>query len=222
MRLSAFVLHMLPLTVVSFALICVMILVQKNQPLISQTPEQSEETSLLRSRSFWAFVLLFAVCTGGVLRLVPYGAVLAVVTIAVLFLNRTLFGKVNYSLLATFAFFFILIGNLGRVEVIRQMLNQAIAGRELWFGIGISQIVSNVPAAMLLSGFSKEYGALLWGVNIGGLGTLIASMASLISYQFYSALPGAKKGRYMGQFTLYNLAALAVLTAAAFTFLALG
>lgn len=221
MDFSPFLLHMLPVWALSLAIVCGMILLQKNRPLTLGGSEQPEESSVLRSRRFWAFAGLFAVCLAGVLRILPGWAVLAVTAAVVLLLDRSLFRRVNYSLLATFLFFFVLIGNLGRVEAIRSFLGSAIAGRELWFGIGLSQIISNVPAAMLLAGFSAEYRALLWGVNIGGLGTLIASMASLITYQLYAPVPGAKKGRYLLWFTCYNLAALAVLAPAAAAFSAL-
>lgn len=213
-----FLLHMLPIWAVSLVIVCGMILLQKNSPLTAAEPQQPAHRSVVRSWRFWVFAGLFAFCLAGVLRFLPYWAVLVGASVVVLLLNRRLFSCVNYSLLVTFLFFFILIGNLGRVEAIRTFLSSAIAGNELWFGVGLSQIISNVPAAMLLAGFSTEYKALLWGVNIGGLGTLIASMASLISYQFYAAVPGAKKGRYLLQFTCFNFAALAVLTLAAVVF----
>ena len=173
MSTGSFVLHMLPLAAFSLLLICAMIRLQKNRPFEGQTAQREP---VLRRGRFWVFTALFAVAVAGVLRAVPYWAVLAVTAAAVLLMDRTLFTKVDYSLLASFVFFFVLVGNLGRVEVIRAFLSGAIHGRELWFGIGLSQFVSNVPATMLLSGFSREYGALLWGVNLGGLGTLIASM----------------------------------------------
>ena len=117
--------------------------------------------------------------------------------------------KVDYSLLMTFVAFFIFIGNMKRVDLVRDLLNQMLSGRELFVSFGCSQIISNVPAAILLSGFTDQYAALLRGVNIGGLGTLIASLASLISYKFFAEnemrFPeaGTKKD-YMVRFTLWN------------------
>ena len=97
------------------------------------------------------------------------------------------------------------------IPAVSNMLAGLVAGREMTVGILLSQLISNVPAAMLLSGFTQDYASLLLGVNIGGLGTLIASMASMISYKIYAGLPNAHKGRYLALFTLLNLAFLAVL-----------
>jgi Na+/H+ antiporter NhaD/arsenite permease-like protein len=96
-----------------------------------------------------------------------------------------------------------------------------ISGRELPAGILLSQIISNVPAAMLLSKFTAGYPALLIGVNFGGLGTLIASMASVISYKLYAAAPGARKGKYLGVFTAVNVLFLGILWIAEALFKAL-
>ena len=90
---------------------------------------------------------------------------------------------VDYSLLLTFCGFFIFIGNMGRVEIFRSVLSSIINGHELFIAVVASQIISNVPCAILLSGFTNKLNALIIGTNIGGLGTLIASMASLISYK---------------------------------------
>ena len=100
---------------------------------------------------------------------------------------------------------------LGRVEAVSSLLGSVIAGRELEVGIFASQVISNVPAALMLSGFTQDAAALMRGVDLGGLGTLVASLASLISFKLYMKAPGAKAGRYLGVFTALNLFFLVVL-----------
>ena len=128
--------------------------------------------------------------------------------------------KVDYSLLLTFIAFFVFIGNMKRIDLIREFLNQTLHGRELLLSFGCSQIISNVPAAILLSGFTDQYAALLRGVNIGGLGTLIASLASLISYKFFAEsqarFPEAgSKQSYILRFTIWNVGMAIILLLAA-------
>ena len=122
---------------------------------------------------------------------------------------------VDYSLLLTFVFFFVFIGNVGSLPDVREFLENAVRGREVETGILASQVISNVPAALLLSKFTTDGTGLLVGVNLGGLGTLIASMASLITYRLYAASSHALKGRYFAEFTLWNLVFLAALYALA-------
>lgn len=101
--------------------------------------------------------------------------------------------------------------NIGEIETIRNVLQEFVSGREVGVGIAASQVISNVPAALLLSGFTRDYAKLLVGVNIGGLGTLIASMASLISYKIYAHHYNEQKGKYFTWFTIANVGYLAVL-----------
>ena len=154
---------------------------------------------------------LFALCLMTVLHIVHYAAALAAVVIAVLIAQPKLLVKADYALLLTFVFFFIFIGNMKAIPLISQGLSGLVAGHELTLGILLSQVISNVPAAMLLGSFTHAYEPLLLGVNIGGLGTLIASMASMISYKFYAKTPGAHTGRYLLVFTGANILFLAIL-----------
>ena len=121
----------------------------------------------------------------------------------------------DYFLLLTFVCFFLFIGNVERIPAVSSLMKELIVGRELPAGAALSQVISNVPAALLLSGFTENVRPLLYGVNIGGLGTLIASLASVISYRLYGSSEGAGKGAYLKTFTLYNVIFLAVLYAAA-------
>lgn len=107
------------------------------------------------------------------------------------------------------------MGNLKEIEWISDVLSKLVIGKELFGGVILSQVISNVPAAMLLSGFTDNYKDLLWGVDIGGLGTIIASMASLISYKFYSNERDSSKGRYLAVFTGWNILFLVILMGAA-------
>lgn len=162
----------------------------------------------------WLWLALFALCLLSVFRVVPYGATLWIVLTAAALTNRKLLRQADYSLLLTFVFFFIFIGNLKQLPAVSHLFSHWLSGRELLAGILLSQIISNVPAAMLLSGFTKNYAALLLGVNLGGLGTLIASMASLISYKLYIRTETARPSSYLGAFTALNAIFLVILTAA--------
>jgi len=154
---------------------------------------------------------LFVLCLLTVFRVVPYGITTMVVAAALLALDREAVKKVDYSLLLTFVCFFILSGNLGRVEPVRQFLQSLLGKNALLTAVGASQVISNVPAAVLLSGFTDNWDALLRGTNIGGLGTPIASLASLITLKLYLRWPGARAGKFLAVFTAVNLLGLAVL-----------
>lgn len=157
------------------------------------------------------YLLLFAVCLACVIRILPWPVMLAILVVAVLILDRSLFAKADYFLLLTFVCFFLFIGNVGRIPAIADFLRSFIEKRELLLGVLLSQFISNVPAAILLSGFTENVRALLYGVNVGGLGTLIASLASVISFRLYGNSKGASKGAYVKAFTLYNVAFLLML-----------
>lgn len=157
------------------------------------------------------YLALFGFCLLSVFRLVPYAAVTAGVLAVFLVLDRKLLQRVDYGLLLTFLCFFVFSGNLGRIAPVRDFLSELLTRGSLLCSVAASQIISNVPAAVLLSGFTDDWRGLLAGVNIGGLGTPIASLASLISFRLYLRQPEARLGRYLLIFTLANLVGLAVL-----------
>lgn len=159
-----------------------------------------------------AYALLFVLALLTVFRVIPYYITLGITLAALLCLDRGTIGKVDYSLLLTFVFLFVFIGNLGRIESIEQFLSAKVRGNEVICGVLCSQVFSNVPTAILLSGFTLNASGLLTGVNLGGLGTLIASMASLISYKFV-AKEKLGSGKYIGIFTAVNLVFLVILLA---------
>lgn len=129
-----------------------------------------------------------------------------------------LFARVDYLLLLTFVCFFVFAGNMGRIDVVRAALEHLLSASTYWTSVLASQVISNVPAAVLLSGFTDQWQALLAGVNVGGLGTPIASLASLISLKLYLRDEHASLPRYLGAFTVANVAGLLLLSGAAFLF----
>ena len=128
-------------------------------------------------------------------------AVLAVVAI----MDGKILLRADYILLLTFVGFFIFTGNMGRMDFVKENLTRLMAGREFITSVITSQFISNVPATLVLSGFTENYKELLAGVNVGGLGTLIASMASLISFKAFSNDYKDKRGKYLLTFTAVNL-----------------
>lgn len=218
MGMGAFVALMLPYTLASLALLAgwAVWLCRGGSPVRKGTggpflaPQQSVAAD---GRIIWMDAALFVVCLLAVVRVLPYPVAFGAVLAATLLADRATLGRVDYSLLLTFVAFFVFIGNLGRVEAFSDWLRQIIAGREVLVAVLASQVTSNVPAALLLSGFTQDVQALIIGTNLGGLGTLIASMASLISYRQIAREEPAGKGRYFALFTLSNLLFLAVLLA---------
>ncbi len=154
---------------------------------------------------------MFLLSLLAVFRILHWVVVLAAAVVLLLIFNRKLFRKIDYSLLLTFLFFFLLVGNLGRIPAVQRTISGMLAGREVLVSAAVSQVISNVPAALMLSGFSGEWRGLLVGTNIGGLGTLIASMASLISFRLYSRGENAHTGRYLAMFSVYNVLFLILL-----------
>ena len=152
-------------------------------------------------------------CLLTVFRVLHYAILTAAVLIAIAVIEPKQLKHLDFALLATFVCFFIVSGNLGRVEAVQVFLQKLLNGNALLTAVGTSQIISNVPAAVLLSGFTDQWKPLLQGVNIGGLGTPIASLASLITLKLYLRWPNAKAGQFLMVFTLANIIGLVVLLA---------
>lgn len=160
---------------------------------------------------FTSYLILFLLCLLTVLHILPYQIMFLLVLTGFLLLDYRVLKDVDYFLLLTFLCFFIFIGNMKQISLVHELISKLLVHHEVLMGIGASQIISNVPAAILLSGFTDDYSALLIGVNLGGLGTLIASLASLISFKFYTHSNGSDTRRFLGIFTLYNVIFLGVL-----------
>ncbi|MDW5299606.1 MAG: SLC13 family permease [Sedimentibacter sp.] len=162
-------------------------------------------------RKMILYMLLFVLCLTTVFRFVDYRITLAIVFAAVMLLDKNLLLKVDYSLLATFVFFFIFTGNIGNIEPVKNYLSLLIENHELIYSILLSQVLSNVPTAVLLSNFTENYKALIVGTNVGGLGTLVASLASLISFKLYVKTENSKPVKYLAVFTAINILILLLL-----------
>lgn len=173
---------------------------------------KDEKISLPLGRSI-AYLLLFILAIAIVFRGIPYGVGLMVIPVALLFLDRKALKMVDYPLLLTFVFFFIFSGNMARIDAVRSLFSYFLEKNTLLVSVLSCQVISNVPTAILLSQFTDNYKQLLLGVNIGGVGTLIASLASLITFREYSKHNKGKNGYYILLFSAFNFAFLIILAA---------
>lgn len=182
-------------------------------PLIpSKLPERNlEKASIQNKLHLIVYLFLFVLAILTVFRLIPYPVTTAITVILLLIVDRSLMKEIDYMLLLTFVCFFTVSENLGRLDLIRNFLQQLLQQSTLFTATATSQVISNVPAAVVLSGFTDDWQGLLSGVNIGGLGTPIASLASLITLKFYMRRSDANVLRFLGYFTVVNVVALAVL-----------
>lgn len=202
---------MLPLTIGAAALTLVFLFLTPSSPLQmlplnSQPPSANSKKKLLG-----IYGVLFLLCLLAVAKWLDVEVAVALVALIVFFKDKGTLRRVDYNLLLTFVGFFLFVGNLGALPLFRDLFQRLITGHEMLCAVAVSQVISNVPAALLLSGFTQEGTALLVGTNLGGLGTLIASMASLISYKYFCKAYPKDKGRYLLWFTAANLVFLAVL-----------
>lgn len=173
--------------------------------------EEAVEPERIDRKKLALYLALFAVCLLSVFRVLDVRIMLAAVLIAVLLAEPSVLKQVDYGLLLTFTGFFIFVGNIARIPFFHDLFRSAVQTSEMLSGVIASQVISNVPAVLLLSGFTDRWDQLLIGVNIGGLGTLVASMASLISFKYLvKACPG-KKSAYFKFFTAANLVFLGAL-----------
>ena len=198
----------LPLTLIS--LVC---LAAASFPVLPKTldRQEMEKEEITSVRNLLIYGALFVLCLLTVFRVVSYILTTVVIVVILAVLDKKLLKQIDYMLLLTFVCFFIVSENLGQVEEICVFLQGLLDRSTLMTAVGASQIISNVPAAVLLSGFTDQWADLLAGVNIGGLGTPIASLASLITLKLYMRWPGADTVRFLGVFTVYNVVGLVIL-----------
>ena len=159
------------------------------------------------------YLCLFALSIAIVFRGIPYWIGLIVIPLVLMFVDRDALKKVDYPLLLTFVCFFIFAGNMARIDGIRNAFSALMEKNTLLFSVVSCQFLSNVPSSILLSQFTGNYQDLLVGVNIGGAGTLIASLASLITFREYIKHRPQETGKYIRQFSAFNFGFLAILTA---------
>jgi Na+/H+ antiporter NhaD/arsenite permease-like protein len=195
----------LPLAAAALAAVCALCLLTPER----RTPaETCVDARPLKRGSAIKYAGLFLLCVLTVFHAAPVWLCLGAVVLVLLLTDRGLLGRVDWLLLATFVCFFIFVGNLSALPAVSGLLSQALAGRELPAGALVSQVISNVPAAVLLAPFTNNVRDLLLGVNIGGLGTPVASLASLISYRLYCAAPLPHRRRYLMVFSAVNFGLL--------------
>ena len=205
-----FVLIMLPSFIISIALITLLCAVVVKPERI----EVGECDIRLPGKRCAVYLLLFALSIIIVFRFIPYVVGLIVIPVVLLFMDRSALKKVDYPLLLTFVFFFIFSGNMARIEGVRALFSELLSISTLVFSTLSCQVISNVPSAILLSQFTDNYRELLIGVNIGGAGTLIASLASLITFREYNKRYPGKTGRYVCLFSVINFSFLFILLGA--------
>lgn len=204
---NEFVMIMFPPFVVAVLLITVCCLFIKPIPL----EITDDETKISKSRTIF-YLVLFALSIAIVFRGIPYITGLIIIPICLFFADKKALKDVDYPLLLTFVFFFVFAGNMARIALVREILSELLNKSTLIFSIVSCQFISNVPSAILLSQFTENYRELLIGVNVGGTGTLIASLASLITFREYVKHNPGKTLYYILMFTLFNFGFLIILT----------
>lgn len=213
--LIGFIKIMLPFSLLSAILLVLsLLIIPGREKSLSKNDRSSITRQFGSKRQIIIYAVLFAIALLTVVRILPWYVFAIIVLVIVGGMDYKILFRADYILLLTFIGFFIFTGNMGRIEVISSFLEKVLIGREFAISVALSQVISNVPATLMLSGFTSDYTSLLIGVNVGGLGTLIASMASLISYKAYSKEYQEKSGKYLLVFTAVNVVFLIALVLA--------
>ena len=215
MSMGGFLLIMLPYSVLSLVMLIIWIIIRCNSK--STNIDRNIKLGDIRNtnseiaynsrdkRIIGMYFFLFILCIMTVVKIIPFYITFVILLVCILIFDRDTLKNVDYSLIFTFTGFFIFIGNIGRIPVFRDFLQGFISGKEMITAVLCSQIMSNVPAALLLTGFTDNIRMLIIGTNLGGLGTLIASMASLISFKFIQREDKNVNGKYIAAFTAANV-----------------
>ena len=202
-----FVSIMAPPFAVAVTMIVICCLAVKSEPIAMD----DEPMSLPAGRTA-LYIGLFALSIAIVFRGIPFWIGLIVIPAVLFIADRRALSQVDYPLLLTFVFFFLFSGNMARIDIVSRFFSALMEKSTLLFSELCCQFISNVPSAILLSRFTNNYPALLVGVNIGGTGTIISSLASLITLREYTAHNPGKTGRYIAMFSAFNFSFLAILT----------
>lgn len=215
MSMGGFLLIMLPYSFLSLVMLIIWIIIRCNSK--STNIDRNIKLGDIRNtnseiaynsrdkRIIGMYFFLFILCIMTVVKIIPFYITFVILLVCILIFDRDTIKNVDYSLIFTFTGFFIFIGNIGRIPVFRDFLQEVISGKEMITAVLCSQIMSNVPAALLLTGFTDNIRMLIIGTNLGGLGTLIASMASLISFKFIQREDKNVNGTYIATFTVANV-----------------
>lgn len=199
---------MAPPFVVSITLLTVCCLFVRPEPM-----EIEDEPIRLPTGRTVLYLVLFVLAIVIVFRVIPYWIGLVVIPAVLLIADPKALKMVDYPLLLTFVFFFVFAGNMARIDAVRDLLGALMSRDTLLFSTLSCQFISNVPSAILLSHFTDNYRELLLGVNIGGTGTLIASLASLITFREYVKHDPGRTKYYIGVYSAFNLGFLGLLLA---------
>lgn len=202
-----FIFITLPIWAISLILVIILSFSVKGEK-ISVNLNKSEK---IERKSLVVYPILFIVCMLTVIRVLPWYIMLIIIVLALVIFDRKILLKADFMLLLTFVAFFVFSGNLARIPSFVAFIENLLKGKECITSVLTSQIISNVPSALLLSGFTDKFKDLICGVNIGGLGTPIASLASIISLKIYANSKDANTKRYLIEFSIINFALLAVL-----------
>lgn len=208
LRMGEFLIITLPVIAVSFIMLLTATLFVKQESLKVNVKIGKTDGDGLH---IIMYSCLGIICILAVLKVIDYRIAVIVTAICLIIFDRKILKRIDWLLLVTFCAFFIFVGNIERIEMISSFINGFMTGRELVVSLCASQFISNVPAAVMLCGFTDNYRELILGTDIGGLGTLVASLASLISFKIYSVIEGADIKRYLSVFTLVNIVFLAIL-----------
>ena len=211
MSFVSFVKLMLPYSLLSLVLLIIATFFFIKKEALEAPKNNAYKRTMHEKFLIALYLVYFLLSILVVVRFIDYRIGLLLILGFTLINDRRILRKPDYSLLFTFIFLFVFIGNMKRIPVLNEMLYQMIANKEVIVSVFLSQFISNVPAAILCSGFTNHMDRLIIGTNLGGLGTLIASMASLISFKQYGFVEGADKKRYLAVFSALNVAFLLIL-----------
>lgn len=198
---------MTPPFVISIVLItlCCVLFVKREPIKFAKEIEKTDTKRII------LYFILFALAIAIVFRSIPYWIGLIIIPSVLLFADKKALMMVDYPLLFTFVFFFIFAGNMARIEAVKEFFTTFLEKNTLFVSAASCQLISNVPSAILLSQFTDNYRELLLGVNIGGVGTLIASLASLITFREYAKHYQSKMWSYILKFSIFNFSFLFIL-----------
>ncbi len=200
---------MAPPFIIAIILITICCLFVKSEPL-----EVVDDEIILPFGKTFIYLILFTLAIVMVFRVISYVLGALIIAVSIFFMDKYALKKVDYPLLMTFVFFFIFAGNMARIDVVREFFGFLLEKNTLVFSVLSCQVISNVPSAILLSQFTNNYRELLLGVNIGGAGTLIASLASLITLREYTKRNKGKTKEYILLFSAFNFGFVIILTLA--------
>lgn len=201
---------MLPAAAAGLVLVLILAALVPNKPIVV---DDYGVIHIVNPRYTALYAVLFVLALLAVFGVLDVLVVFVSVCVVVVIIEPKLFYDIDYGLLLTFIFFFIFVGNIKNISAVNVFVENLVSGREFFAAVVTSQIISNVPAAVMLGSFTDNWKELLLGVDVGGLGTPVASMASLISLRIYSAVEKSKPARFLGIFLLINIALLAIMYA---------